>query len=249
MDIVFCRGDNRVPNRVYPNKGNIVIQKIPHQTATDVFSKTNIHENKNKISFKGFFGFLNNAVQDCPKIEDFVAVDSDKKDTYYRYKNSKLAKDFAPLMNEKLRSQGISTIPYIGDMYIKGDEKIPLGTSGVGNCAVACFYNAKTKEQILYHVAPIRAEAILRNIKKIVPDGFDKVSIIPGCNPQTAETAVKIFDVVKKHNKKAQIDFRHLPEGKHNEIVFYKGEIYNYSKNDDKALFTVCNHPRNQFLV
>lgn len=248
MKIAFCQNIKYVPTKA-PKLCSFG-SKPEASLSVDVFQRTAEEKKAPKnVSFEGFFRIKNPEIETSPTINDFSAVDENNSDTYYKYKNSKVLENFAPFLNNANMEKGISTIPYIGDMYLNGDKQTPLGTSGVGNCAVVCFYNEKTGEQILYHVAPVKIESIQKKIQKIVPKDFNKVYIIPGCNPQTAETAIKIFDIVKKHNKNSQIEFRHFPSGKFNELVFYKGEVYNYSKKDNDALFEVCRNPENQFLI
>lgn len=181
----------------------------------------------------------------CKKItpNDFVKVEPDFKYSYYRFKNSKPLQDFSPFLNVETKKRGISTVPYIAETHLRATDEIPLGTSGIGNCAVACFYNKKNKTQVLYHVGAIKhnpISAIKKNIEKIIPEGFDKVFIIPGCNSETKNTAVNIFGAVKKIDRNCKIEFRHLPNVDFAELIFYKGEVFAFAKEGDKALFELC---------
>lgn len=162
------------------------------------------------------------------RIKDYVSVEP--KDfievypnmhTNYRHIDSKPAKSFEPFINEHTLNKGLSTQPNIGDVSLKGGYDQPLGTSGVGDCAVIFMYNSKQNIHSFYHAFSHRSsEEIASKLREIMPEGFDRVIIVPGSNPVTAETASSLFGAAKNINKEAVVEF------KHSEIMLEQAKRY-----------------------
>lgn len=162
--------------------------------------------------------------------------------TSYKYAKSGPLKDFSPLLNSGLKDLGFSTNPQFGRAYLRGSQNIPLGTSGVGDCAVIFMYNTNQKTHAMYHAMNIDKNIHAENIMKIMPEGFDKIVIVPGTHPNTANTSVDLFNSAKKINPKALVEFKHsevplrpLVDGecqyvnghfKFAEYISYNGEVY-----------------------
>ena len=180
--------------------------------------------------------------------EDISPVEENSNRTSYKFPNSKLLDDFSPLLNKTTLTKGISTQNYIGGCFLKGTPDIPLGTSGVGNCAVICLQNSKTGTQTLYHAYPAEVGDMKKDIDTIMPKGFDKATIIPGRNPQTAKTAINLLTAARKINKNAEIEFRHTANGDNTQIIFYQGKVYSLAMKHDKPSFKVCENPENYYI-
>jgi len=73
---------------------------------------------------------------------DFFEVYPRLSRTFYKHANSKPLKSFEPYINNLTLQQGLSTKPNIGGVFLRGNQSRPLGTSGVGDCAVIFMYNA-----------------------------------------------------------------------------------------------------------
>ena len=181
---------------------------------------------------------------------DIIPVLPNARFTSYKFHNSKLMDDFTPLLNETILQKGISTKNGIGDCFIKGLSDTPLGTSGVGNCAVLCLQNTEKGTSALYHAAPIKQNAIAnmqKDIDIIMPEGFDKVFIIPGRNPETATTSINLLKAASKINKNAEVVFKHSGNGDNVQIIFYNGNVYSLPYVKTPA-FRVCENPENYYI-
>ena len=182
---------------------------------------------------------------------DVVPVNPDAKTSSYKFKNSQAAKDFSPLLNEETRNSGISTKNQIGGCFIKGTPGQPLGTSGVGNCAVLCLYNSKTNTTAVYHAFPVKHNAIKSmqaDINVIMPEGFDKVFIVPGRDPETANTALNLLKSAQNINQNTQVEFRHTTTGNNNQIIFYQGEVFELPLENNMPSFKICEEPENYYI-
>lgn len=178
------------------------------------------------------------------KIDDIVPVDGLSKYTYYKHVKSLEMKRFDSILSNIDRSKGLSTPPYAGGVFLRGSTNIPLGTSGVGNCAVVCLYNSGTGTHSIYHAAPIFHNAVnlmKKDIMLVMPEGFDRTIFIAGRNPETAVTINNLFKAVKSINPDAAAGFKHTTDEGLVEFVSYNGNVYSKLLKDNDPLFTVTN--------
>lgn len=139
----------------------------------------------------------------------------------------------------------------IGDCFVKGKVDVPLGTSGVGNCAVICLQNSKTNTHALYHAFPIKRNAVehmQKDISIIMPEGFDKVFVIPGRAPETTVTSVNLLKAARNINKNAQVEFRHSANGDNVQIILYNGDVYSLPMTNGIPAFKICENPENYYI-
>ena len=164
-----------------------------------------------KIADNVVFGKIKK-LKDCVSVEpnDFIEVYPNMFRTNYRYINSKAAKSFKPFINEQTLNKGLSTKPNIGGVSLIGRYDQPIGTSGVGDCAVIFMYDSKKNIHSFYHSYSFTSiDEIRSNLSKIMPEGFDRIIIVPGSNPNTAKTASNLFAAAKDINKDAIVEFKH----------------------------------------
>lgn len=168
--------------------------------------------------------------------------------TSYRHIESTPIEAFTPLLNNEIKNLGMSTYPGYGNTCLKGAQNIPLGTSGLVSCAAIFMYNTKQKTHALYHATTAdKKEFITKNILKIMPEGFDKIIIVPGSDQNTAITVKNLFDSAKTINPKALVEFKHSQTHLEKnflsrflkkevplaiEFISYKGNVYEYPINE-----------------
>ena len=181
--------------------------------------------------------------------KDITPVIPNTSNTSYKFPNSQLLEDFTPLLNETVLKTGISAKNQ-RDCFLRASSDIPLGTSGVGNCAVICMQNSRTGTHALYHAFPYKRDAVetmQNDIYKIMPEGFDKVYVIPGRDPETAKTSTNLLKAACNINKNAQVEFRHFANGDNAQIILYKGNVYSLPIKDNVPTFKVCENLENYF--
>lgn len=197
------------------------------------------------------------------RIKDYVSVEpKDFVEVYpnmhtnYRHIDSKAAKSFEPFKNEHTLKKGLSTETNSGGVSLKGGYDQPLGTSGIGDCAAIFMYNSKQNIHSFYHSFSFTSvDKITSKLREIMPEGFDRVIIVPGSHPDTTKTASNLFEAAKNINKNSVIEFKHsdimLEQAKRYEditgapwtveFISYGGDVYVMPISEEyKPLFTVC---------
>ena len=178
------------------------------------------------------------------KINDIIPVNTLSKDTYYKYVKSSEMKSFDSVLSNIDRSKGLSTSPYCGREFLRGNANIPLGTSGVGNCAVVCLYNSEKGTHSIYHAAPIFHNAVdlmKKDIMLVMPEGFDRTIFIAGRDPETAVTINNLFKAVKAINPDAVASFKHTTNEGLVEFISYNGDVYSKLLKDSNPFFPTVN--------
>ena len=176
------------------------------------------------------------------KPEDLQPVDLNRKGQYGPncFPNSTPLKDFE--LSRELKDNGSSTYSQAGDTYLRSELNVPISTAGVGNCAVIALVNHETGIQTLIHKGPNTSlESALEVIKNHMPEGFDKVTIIPGINPSTRITATSLFNAAKEINPNAQVEFKHFSHENNSQIILYDGNTYGSSVKDNNPLFNIVD--------
>ena len=177
------------------------------------------------------------------KLSDIFPVKKDNH-TYYRYTDSIPLQNFSTVKNKIKGVKGLSTHPYSGGVYLRGNYDTPLGTSGVGNCALVCLYNSKKCTHAIYHAAPVHHNpvSIMKDdMQLVMPEGFDKAIIVPGCDPDTANTVKNLFEASKQINENAVVNFMHSENTGLVEFISYKGNTYDTVLENGIPLFPIQN--------
>ena len=87
-----------------------------------------------------------------------------------------------------------------------------------------------------------------KDISIIMPEGFDKVFVIPGRDPETAVTSVNLLKAARNINKNAQVAFRHSANGDNVQIILYDGNVYSLPISDGIPVFKICENPENYYI-
>lgn len=177
------------------------------------------------------------------KINDVIPVNTLGK-TYYKYVKSSEMQSIDRVLSTIDRSKGLSTSPYEGGVFLRGNANIPLGTSGVGNCAVVCLYNSEKGTHSIYHAAPIFHNAVdlmKKDIMLVMPDGFDRTIFVAGRHPETAVTINNLFKAVKSINPDAVASFKHTTHDGLVEFISYNGDVYSKLLKDGNPLFSTVD--------
>lgn len=190
--------------------------------------------------------------------DDFVEVFPNLFRTYYKHVNSNPVKSFKSYIDKRLLERGLSTKPYVGNASLKSNYTTPIGTSGVGDCAVIFMYNSKKKIHALFHAHSINHTSTMELcMKEIMPEGFDRIIIIPGANEETKNTASRLFVAAKNINKDAIVEFKHsetpLEQAQRieditgapldMEFISYCGDVYQMPMSSiNKPLFKIKEH-------
>lgn len=157
----------------------------------------------------------------------------------YECKTSQPLRDFSKILEHKPELKGKMTPYGVGDVVLKGSKNEPFGTQGVFNCSYVCLFNTKTGTQGMHHVfAYDRKKGVIKTLKTLMPEGFDKAFIVAGEEPETVKITKDVFKAVRSLNKSANIQFRHLNR-ETPVIVSYKNNVYELDGKLKNNIFTI----------